>query len=165
MSPLRFTVILIPSTFTMLELLLSAWKWTESIQPCVDYISKWPQQSERGEAGVNLWPQESTSGSGLLTIKHKPSLTHVHLLALEQKRLRRERAMAEHKSELQTHLIVQTTGEKTATREWRNETQRIYAPSTTLTENIHTFHAESPNTPKIKSRVITNKSIFYRITV
>lgn len=112
MSPLRFTTSLILSTFTMLKLLLSAWSWTERIQPCVDYISKWPQQRERGEAGVNLCPQESTSGWGWLTAKHKPSLTHAHLLALEQKRLRTQRATAGHKSELQTHLTVQTTGEK-----------------------------------------------------
>lgn len=48
MSLLQFTMSLIPSTFTMLEPNLFALRCSESIQPCVDYLSKWPQQREAG---------------------------------------------------------------------------------------------------------------------
>lgn len=76
-----------------------------------------------GRRGWTFAPQESTSGWGRLTAKHKPSLTHAHLLAVEQKRLRTQAATAGDKSELQTHVTVQKNGRRNLHRTSRNETQ------------------------------------------
>lgn len=138
MSPLRFTRSLILSSSTMLELHLSAWSCGESIQPCVDYLSKWPQQRERGEAGVNLCPQESTPGWGRLTAKQKPSLTHAHLLALEQKRLRTQGARA-------GVWAADAPYCPDNRRRSRNETQTISTPNQTISIwNIHIFNVGAP---------------------
>lgn len=170
MSPLRFTMSLILPTSTMLEPHLSTWSGSESIQPWVDYLSKWPQQGEREEAGVNLCSQESTSEWGRLTAKQRPSLTHAHLLALVQKRLRIQGATAGDETELQTQLIVQTTDEKKRGRErqkWNTNNKETQPNLQTLKHtNISIWNLQRliQGFPS-RVRSYTNRSVFNSIAV
>lgn len=86
MSLLQFTMSLILSTFTMLEPNLFALRCSERIQPCVDYLSKWPQQREADrerkketeeEGGEPLPPGEHI---GMRPAHHKTeAILHMHI--------------------------------------------------------------------------------------
>lgn len=131
-----------PIYFTMLELLLSASSWTERIQPCVHYLSKWPQQRGRGGRGEPSAPRRTPRDEACSPQKHKPSLTHAHLLALEQKRLRTRGATAGHKSEPQMHLFHTTGGERE--HEEMKYEQYLCPTWPSLQKTYKYFEVESP---------------------
>jgi len=105
MSPLGFTVKLIPCTVSMLQLHRSAARVSPAM--CGLPLQMTPATRERGEAGGGgrTFAPAPPPGEHLGI---RPSLTHAHLLALEQRRLRTQREEDHRTQKHKRHL--QPTG-------------------------------------------------------
>ena len=124
------------------------------IQPCVDYSANDPSR-EGAEAAVNPGPGRTPRDEACSPQKHKPSLTHAHLLALEQKRLRTQEQQQDinlsHKSTFSTQQEEKGSMKRWNTNNTCGQPDHRYRKHTNK-RNLQNLHTHESRRTQIKGR-------------